>query len=53
MKRFLIPVAVVVIATSLVTGCVDAKTHIDAGQTIDIGVNQEFVIAIGANPTTG
>ena len=54
MKRFLIPVAVVVIATSLMTGCVEAvKTYIDSGQAIDISVNQEFVIAIGANPTTG
>ena len=54
MKRFLIPVAVVVIATSLVAGCVGAvKTYIDSGQAIDIVVNQEFVIAISADPTTG
>ncbi len=54
MKRFLILVTVAVIVTSLVTGCVgEAKTYIDSGQAIDIGVNQEFVIAIGANPTTG
>jgi len=31
----------------------EVKTYIDSGQTIGIGVNQEFVIAIGANPTTG
>ena len=53
MKRFLIPVAVVVIATSLVAACIEVKTYIDSGQAIDISVNQEFVIAIGANPTTG
>ncbi len=54
MKRFLILVVVVVIATSLVAGCVEVvKTYIDSGQAIDIGVGQEFVIAIGANPTTG
>ncbi len=54
MKKFLILVAVLVIATFLLTGCVgEVKTYIDSGQTIDIGVNQEFVIAIGANPTTG
>ncbi len=54
MKRFLILVTVAVIATSLVAGCVEeVKTYIDSGQAIDIGVNQEFVIAIGANPTTG
>ncbi len=53
MKRLLILVAVAVIAISLVAGCVEVKTYTDSGQTIDIGVNQEFVIAVGANPTTG
>ena len=54
MKRFLILVTVAVIATSLMAGCVkEVKTYTDSGQTIYIGVNQEFVIAIGANPTTG
>ncbi len=54
MKKFLILITVAVVATSLVAGCVgEVKTYIDSGQTIDIGVNQEFVIAIGANPTTG
>ena len=53
MKKFLILVTVAVIATSLVAGCVEVKTYTDSGQTIDIGVNQEFVIALGANPTTG
>ncbi len=52
MKKFLILVAVVVI--SLVAGCIgEVKTYTDSGQTIDIGVNQEFVIALGSNPTTG
>jgi len=54
MKKFVILIAVAVIAISLVAGCVgEIKTYIDSGQTIDIGVNQEFIIAIGANPTTG
>jgi len=53
-KRFSILVAVAVIATCLLGGCVkEVKTYTDSGQTIDIGVDQEFVIAIGANPTTG
>ena len=52
MKRLLILVAVV--AIFMLTGCVgEVKTHTDSGQTIDIGVNQEFVIAFGSNPTTG
>ena len=54
MKKFLILVMVAMVATSLVAGCVEeVKTYIDSGQTIDIGVNQEFIIALGSNPTTG
>ena len=54
MKRLLILVAVAIVAICIVTGCVgEIKTHTDSGQTIDIGVNQEFVIALGSNPTTG
>lgn len=54
MKGFLILVTVAVIATCWLSGCVEeVKTYIDSGQAIDIGVNQEFVIALGANPTTG
>ncbi len=52
MKKFLILVAVV--AISLAAGCIgEVKTYTDSGQTIDISVNQEFVIALGSNPTTG
>jgi len=51
-KRLLI--LLVVAATCLVAGCVgEVKTYTDPGQTIDIGVNQEFVIALGSNLTTG
>ena len=53
MKKFLILATVAIVATSLVAGCVEVKTYTDSGQTIDIGVNQEFFIALGANPTTG
>ena len=54
MKKFLMLVAVAMVATCWLTGCVEeVKTYTDSGQTIDIGVNQEFIIAIGANPTTG
>jgi len=53
-KKFLIVAAVAMMTSSLVVGCVkEVKTYIDSGQAIDIGVNQEFVIALGANPTTG
>ena len=52
MKRLLVLVAVVAIC--MLAGCAgEVKTYTDSGQTIDIGVNQEFVIALGSNPTTG
>ena len=52
MKRLLILLAVV--ALSLVAGCVgEITTHTDSGRPIDIGLNREFVIALGSNPTTG
>jgi len=52
MKRFLM--LVTVIAICLMAGCVgEVKTYTDSGRTIDIGANQEFVIALGSNPTTG
>ena len=53
MKKLLILVAVAMVATCLIAGCVSVKTYTDSGQAIDIGVDQEFVIALGANPTTG
>ena len=54
MKRFLILVTMAIAVTCLVAGCVgEVKTYTDSGQTISIGANQEFVIALGSNPTTG
>ena len=54
MKRLLTAVVMAVIAMSLVAGCVGGiKTYTDSGRTIDIGVNHEFIIALGSNPTTG
>ena len=38
----------------LLAGCGGSvKTYTDAGQKISVGVGQEFVLALGANPTTG
>jgi len=52
MKKLLIVVAVV--AIFLAAGCAGGvKTYTDSGQTLDIGTNQEFVIALDSNPTTG
>ncbi len=54
MKRFLILLTMALVATFLLAGCVgEVKTYVDSGQTINIGVDQEFIIALGANPTTG
>ena len=54
MKRFLILVAVAVLTICMLAGCVGTvKTYTDSGQTINIAINQEFVIALGSNPTTG
>jgi len=52
-KKLLVLITMVLIATCLLAGCVRVETYTDSGQTIDIGVNQEFVIALGSNPTTG
>jgi inhibitor of cysteine peptidase len=51
-KRLLI--LMLVAAALTVAGCIGvAETHTDPGQTVNIGVNQEFTIALGSNPTTG
>ena len=52
MKRLLLSLALV--ATFLAAGCVGAvETHTDPGQTVTININQQFVIALGSNQTTG
>ena len=52
MKRLLILMLAAAVLTA--AGCIGvAKTYTDPGQTVNIGVNQEFIIALGSNPTTG
>jgi inhibitor of cysteine peptidase len=52
MKKLLI--LMLVAASLLVVGCIGvAETYTDPGQTVNIGVNQDFIIALGSNPTTG
>jgi len=53
MKRVLLLVAAVVLTLGLVAGCTTVMTYDDEGHEIDIGVGQEFIIALGSNPTTG
>jgi inhibitor of cysteine peptidase len=50
-KRFLLLLAALAIGLA---GCIGGvATYTDAGQAIDTEVNQEFVIALGSNPSTG
>ncbi|MDD5038071.1 MAG: protease inhibitor I42 family protein [Dehalococcoidales bacterium] len=52
MKKFLILVAVA--AIFLITGCAGGvKTYTDPEQTLSVSVNQEFIVALSSNPTTG
>jgi inhibitor of cysteine peptidase len=53
MKRVLLLVMVAVLTLGLMAGCVGVKTYKDVGEDITIGVGQEFIIALGSNPSTG
>ncbi|MFC2048185.1 protease inhibitor I42 family protein [Chloroflexota bacterium] len=54
MKKLLALVIPSVLVVFLVAGCAGGvKTYIDEGETISIGTNQEFIIALDSNPTTG
>jgi len=54
MKKYLILAGAIILALTLVTGCGgDTEPYSDAESAIDIGVNQEFTIALNSNPTTG
>lgn len=42
------------LAIILLSGCVgEVETFTDTGQAIDTKVGEQFVVALGANPTTG
>ena len=54
MKRLLALVMASILAVSLIAGCGGGvKTYIDPEKTISVSVDQEFVIALDSNPTTG
>jgi inhibitor of cysteine peptidase len=53
MKRVWLLVAAVVLTFGLVAGCTTVPTYDDEGRTIEVGLGQEFIIALGSNPTTG
>ncbi len=54
MKRLLALVLTSILAVSLIAGCRGGvKTYTDTEKTINTTVNQEFIIALDSNPTTG
>lgn len=54
MKNILLVVALSALVLLSVTACLgEIKTYTDSNQEIKIGVKQEFIIALGAVPTTG
>ena len=53
MKKLILALAPILMVC-LIAGCVgEVKTYTDPGRAISTSVNQEFVIALGSNPTTG
>ncbi|MDD5038392.1 MAG: protease inhibitor I42 family protein [Dehalococcoidales bacterium] len=54
MKKVLLLLMLGVMGAGLVAGCAGAgRVYTDSGQTINVNAGQEFIIAIGSNPTTG
>ncbi len=54
MKKLLVLAIVSILTVSLMTGCSSGvKTYVDPEKTIVTSIEQEFVIALDSNPTTG
>ncbi len=54
MKGLLAPVMASILIACLVAGCGGGvRTYVDAGREIKTRVDQEFIIALDSNPTTG
>lgn len=58
MKKFMFMMVALGLVVSMLAGCNsgstnEIKTYTDATETIDGSVNQEFIIAVDSNPTTG
>ena len=52
MVKGLLLSVVLILTVCLVAGC-GIKTHVDNDKTINTNINQEFIIALDSNPTTG
>ncbi len=54
MRRSLILVSGLIMLALLAAGCkIAVDTYADAGRTVTIDRGQQFIIALGSNPTTG
>jgi len=54
MKKLLVVVTSLMIVACLTTGCIDGvKANMNTDDRIITGTDQEFVIAVDSNPTTG
>jgi len=53
MKRLLALVLISILAVSLIAGCGGVRTYVDPEEKIIVGIEDEFVIALDSNPTTG
>ncbi|MFC2072888.1 protease inhibitor I42 family protein [Chloroflexota bacterium] len=53
MKRLLALVIVSILAVSLLAGCGGVRTYVDPEEKIVVGIEDEFIIALDSNPTTG
>jgi len=54
MKRLLVTATTSILAIGLLAGCAGGiETYTDADKTINANVNEEFVITLDSNPTTG
>jgi inhibitor of cysteine peptidase len=53
-KLIVVALMFVMLFTLIFSGCSsEVKAYTDAGQVINTGVNQEFIIALESNVTTG
>jgi len=53
MKKFMVLVMASILMVSLLAGCGGVKTYVDPEEKITVGIEDEFIIALDSNPTTG
>ena len=53
MKGFATVAVISILVVSLIAGCGGVEVYADSEQVINTTVNQEFIIALDSNPTTG